>query len=480
MKKIYLIMIALILLGTANIFAASYASDLEVSPGAINGLGDLPVAISYRLNDAATNVTVTLYDSGTMTDVRDITGGTARGVNTVYWDGNDDLGANVPVGNYKAKVRVQSADSVSTITTTQWYQDVDPDAASTNPGQCDINKNPQSEHFGHIYLVHANDGTANGTPLIYEYPSDMGVPLATGSAQNGDAITSGGADNDASVNWDENGTVPRHVTVDEDGYVYVGNWYEGGANANSLREIMRFDPDLTNGQIVLGFATNPDFNSPTKSCDVRGTGTDKTIAICTSSVFGTPKVLLYQDTDGDGTWTDEEEATSFTLSAAPDDPNATDMNIQLDADGNIYVCSDEGTNTDDHDVAKYQPDGTRLWAIGAGDVPNLDFIRSIRLWDGANPEDTSDDVLILDSSLGSSAGITVVDPADGSVIDSAQTWTGWMGLDVVGNVYGIAQLDRYVKMSLIKGAITDYTTHSLGSVTFNTQVPAELSIFSVE
>ena len=464
-----------VFLAAGNVFAASYASDLAVDKTAVDGMGDLPLEFSYRLNHAADSVDVIVYDDSTMTEVRTLSGGTARGVNNVYWDNNDDGGNPVPVGSYSFKVQVQSTDSATSITGTKWYQNCDPYSDSADqPYGSDVNKNPESEHFGHLYVVHQNDASPDDIALIYEYPSDVGV--ASGSGSDADAITSGASD--LVVDWDDNGTVPRFIQVDEEGYLYVANWYGSGPNA--MREIFRFDPDITNPQIVLGNSTNPEYSDVAKSCDVRGTGTDKTIWLMdTGTLSGEPIVWKWIDTNGDGTWTDENVATSFTLSAG-DDPDGTVMSIDVDADGNCYISSDEA-GTGENDVAKFAPDGTRIWATGAGTSPNLAFVRTVRVWDGANPEDTSDDVVIIDSTTGgSSSGLTILDADDGSVLATDQTWSAYQGFDVVGNAYNISQSGRYIKLSTLQGGITDYTTDFTGSISVNAVVPVELSVFSIE
>lgn len=90
---------------TSASFANVFASDLS-APENITGF---PVALQYRLNDNATTVTVEIF--GPLPDttvIKTINGGTARGLNTVYWDGTKNDSTPAPAGSYKFKVKAES------------------------------------------------------------------------------------------------------------------------------------------------------------------------------------------------------------------------------------------------------------------------------------------------------------------------------------------------------------------------------------
>lgn len=69
-----------------------------------NGEGD--VEIGYELGMNAEKVEVKIYDeSGKL--IKTINGDTSKGENTLRWDGTNDAGEMVPVGNYKFEVKAE-------------------------------------------------------------------------------------------------------------------------------------------------------------------------------------------------------------------------------------------------------------------------------------------------------------------------------------------------------------------------------------
>jgi len=463
-----------------NAEAAAYASDLNYSATAIEP-GDFPIDLSYRLNDDATTVTVEVLTSPGSTVVKTLSGPVARGQHNVSWDGTDNGSSAVADGDYTFRVNVLSADSATTITDTQWFTDTDPGTASAgDPFGVTINNNPDSEYFGYIYVAHNRADTA--TNNLWAYPADMGN--AAGGGADGLAAFSFAPD-DAStspttggINWDDNGNVPRYVAIDEDDFVYANNWFESG-EPDSLRQLWRWDADGSNPTLVLANSTNPEYSDATKFSTIQGTGTDKSIYLMDGAVLSsTVRVLKWTDTDADGTWADESLATSITLTLA-DDPAAVDMTVAVDADENYFVVADEGSGTGDHDIAKYDSAGNRLWARGSDNVApyNFQFVRRVALWPGVDANDTSDDVLIIDSNNeGSSTGITILDTDTGEVIHSQQTFRGYGSFDVLGNLYASSQAGDDVKMSLLQGSIIDYTTNvpsARGTVTLMTPSSVE-------
>jgi hypothetical protein len=463
----------------APVYAAVYASDLSIDKTAINVIADYPVTISYRLNDTGASVEVIIRDVGTSTAIRTLDAteadpnhqpGTARGVNAVQWDGRDDGGVYAPIDNYSYEVRCyNSSDPVAGFQTTRWYQLLDA-GAPANPYANAINTNPSSSHFGHIYVVHNREDAGTGD-TIYEYPSDMGVPLSTGDNQIGVAVTSGAPDDSSPINWDDGGLVPRYLVIDADDYVYACNWHEGATPPNNMHEVWRLDADLTNAVVVLGEGTNAELADAQKACYVTGTGTDKRIYVMdTGALAGDPQVLVWRDTDGDGTWADESLETSFILSDV-NDGDSTAMSIAVDAAGNIFVTSDEGAAGGEASIAMYNSSGVNQWRNNT-----FTYVRQLGLWYGANAGSTADDVLVVDSIVGSSSGCTEIDISTGlATTNAGQTWSAYQSFDVVGNICNTSQAGAYVKMSRIENSIIDYTT--TGLTTMNVAVPVELSIF---
>jgi FlgD Ig-like domain len=83
-KSLLITFLALTLIGlNAGVWADIFASDISAT-------GGVPaVSINYRLNEAATTVSVEIVDPDDSTTFRTLTGTTALGTNSVIWDGTD-------------------------------------------------------------------------------------------------------------------------------------------------------------------------------------------------------------------------------------------------------------------------------------------------------------------------------------------------------------------------------------------------------
>jgi hypothetical protein len=105
MRKFYVLsIIALFSLLSTVSFANVFASDISANPPFDPNLGQ-STDVEYRLNSAATSVTVTIISDSSGLPVRALDGTTNRGINTVTWDGKDEVGANVPFGLYNVQVK---------------------------------------------------------------------------------------------------------------------------------------------------------------------------------------------------------------------------------------------------------------------------------------------------------------------------------------------------------------------------------------
>lgn len=449
--------------------AAVFASDLTAPTGIMSA--SWPITLMYTLNETGANQVCDLIIRGpspatTIVRTLDITEAdpaqvpdATMGYNSVEWDGLNDLGVAVSTGEYTWEVYAAN-DGVGSFQTTSWYHLVDT-SAPNNPVGIAVVTDPSSPRFGHLYVAHEKEDAGAGDTL-WEYDASVGGNVGDGVA--GTALNSFGAEG-GGLDWDENGTVPRLPRMDEDGHVYVANWYDGASPPNNLREIWRFDPDGANPTIVLQYSTNSELDDTQRGLRVVGTGTSKTIyVIDTGALGGEPFVKWWVDSDGDGLFSDEVLSASFELNSATD-PDGTHMDIALDDEGNIYVASEEGATGGDSSIAKYTSAGVNVWRNNT-----FTYVRGIDIYPGANPLSAADDVLIIDSISGSSSGCTFIDISDGSTIDGAQTWSAYGTSDPVGNEYHTSQAGRYIKRSTRVGA-NSYTKSALTAVNIIEQSP---------
>lgn len=217
MKKILMIVLsAALLTGVATVSHANvFAAHLKAV--ASGSAGSESYELSYRLNEPATSVSIEVYGPlpGT-TVIRTLTGTTAKGLNTVTWDGTKTGGARADEGDYGWKV--VATDSVGH---TAQYDLITDDGTALDfeyPGGIAVNKSQDSDFFGCIYVVQSRDGvTGRGrsvTQGLFILNND-GTPFDS----QGDTAYSG------NVAWTTSVSGPIRAAVSEDGsYLYVSDW----------------------------------------------------------------------------------------------------------------------------------------------------------------------------------------------------------------------------------------------------------------
>ncbi len=152
--------------------APSYANVYAAHLGAAGNEWDFGtqgnLAITYRLNQPATSVTIEIYRvADPATVVKTIAGTTTWGLNTVVWDGTKDGGGLAPKsGGYKFRVKAEDAVGASS-----WTNITPLDAGGEigsaqyyAPQGIAINKDQTSPFFGQIYISSAEDASPSTNP----------------------------------------------------------------------------------------------------------------------------------------------------------------------------------------------------------------------------------------------------------------------------------------------------------------------------
>jgi hypothetical protein len=208
--RICLIMSAMLLVFPAAAFANVFAAHLAVSDSLYDPTGG-DLEITYRLNEAATSVTIEIFaESAPSTPVRTLTGGTAQGLNTVNWDGTDGS-TQVPDGNYSFRVIADD-----TVGHTSWEQ-INDTASDLQqhfygPRGIAVQTDQTSPYFGTIYVCEGYPGaTASGrttTGGIYAVGNDGSDIFGQGDT----AFNGASSDN------------TYRCTLSEDGDLYIADW----------------------------------------------------------------------------------------------------------------------------------------------------------------------------------------------------------------------------------------------------------------
>src|SRR6266853_1307215 len=141
----------------SSVHANIYATNIKLNGNSTTSsvTSGSSVAISYILNEPAATVTVNLL-SGTAI-VRSLVSSsatnTARGLNTIFWDGKSSSGQNVAVGSYSVSITATS------IGHTNWAQitsDLDDTNSYVIGGQgIAVDQNPSSAFYGRVFVANA-------------------------------------------------------------------------------------------------------------------------------------------------------------------------------------------------------------------------------------------------------------------------------------------------------------------------------------
>src|ERR1039457_883466 len=193
-----------------------YATNIKLNGGVTN-LSIQPgtnVSISYILNEpASAGVTVKVLSGATPVRTISIASGpgTARGTNTVVWDGKDNSGNNVAVGNYSVSITAASTGySGWTITS------VDNNAGNYvwEARGIAVDRNPTSPYYGRVFVGNSYDNSTNGTsPYFGDYVGFQKLNADGSYADEGGLSTN--------AVWRGSYFSPWKIRVSDDDKVYV-------------------------------------------------------------------------------------------------------------------------------------------------------------------------------------------------------------------------------------------------------------------
>jgi hypothetical protein len=401
-----------------------------------------PATITYTLDAAATGgVDVEIYSGATRVRVIPSTS-SSLGVNYVYWDGKNDSGATVPVGDYTVKV-------IARATQTSWTGTVTKYAAASQG--IAINKRQGSQHFGKIYVAHRTtnnitDGTtADGGGYAWEnstwtkkseYPNG-GVTIYT---LQGSTPVSSGEFARPSPSWDDFG--PVRVNIDDEDYVYVSDWWQFGYPATFVPQgkqkdirIWRFNPDGTSPIEVLSYTSN---GMPETTCGfrVKGSGNNKSIYLVART-----KNSIYKYTTNNGVrWTSTSPEEVIPLGESQSAP----ADLCLDSSNNIYVCFGDvfGSGTVSFSpsstaVAKYSFVNSTWTVVWRKTFDDIGGLKSDHYGVTAIDYSSKDNLIYFNNG----GYIGVISP-DGTVID-ASSWNSFGASDCKADADGQIYIVSY-------------------------------------
>ena len=238
-----------VLLSTWSARANVYATDIKLngSLSTITDAGAAPVAITYRLNQAATlGVTVAIFQGTNLVDT--LVGGTNFGLNTVVWGVTNNSNATVSSGTYSLSITAAASGF------TNWTQislDTNAGYYAFDPNGMAVDINTNSPYYGRVVVgcSYAN-GTATN-PVSGEIIKDGIYKMnADGTFADEGGFGFGGYTNDDGGHLSTNEmpsasfVVPWRLRIGEDDRIYMLDYSDEGA-------ISAFDMQVTTNQVVI-------------------------------------------------------------------------------------------------------------------------------------------------------------------------------------------------------------------------------------
>jgi hypothetical protein len=442
-------------------YANVYATNIKIN-GSLTSASAAPgasVSISYILNEPASGgVTVKILSGATA--VRTLAfasgaSGTARGTNTVTWDGKDAGNQNLPPGSYSVSITAASTGyPVWTQTTTDYV----PPATAGDPGTylygghgIAVDRNANSPYYGRVFA-------ANGPAGGYGLPGDQTGIIkcnADGSFADEGGFSTGGH------TWAGNQYSPWKVEVSADDHVYV-NDYADASDWAPNGDVYRWDPTLSTGSQLRVLdstnwaSANGDYVSLSGPA-IWGTGTNTEIWMADDRFVptGTNFGIIRYYVSADGTCSNGDTGTTVvgvggSLDLYPVDvaigPNHAIYTLQYVSDTDnpsqrvmCFPAYDPSTNGG-------APEYAATWAVGGGD-PVGDWCNGY----GIAVDPTGTYVLVAFEGAGIEGCTKVLSAATGAVVtnlDLGRTISGYnihndtdCAWDAVGNAYYI---DNYV------------------------------------
>jgi hypothetical protein len=516
-----------IFFSTVDAHANVFASDIKLngSLSSVSASPSSPVTITYRLNQNATAVTVSILQGGTA--VATLVGGTNVGLNTVTWGVTNSSGGALSAGTYSVSIRASASGFAA------WQQisvDTNPGMPAYFPLGIAVDNNTNSPYFGRVIMgcTLAGDAPSNNVPIAAEKVGLYKMNADGSQADEGWYGNAGYTNDDAAdapVAGQMPGTSPFNVDPmkirigDDDRIYWIDNSYYGA--------VIACDMEATTNQVVINnnsahnYENNPNYSSlgiGFQQFDVTETTTaNAALWLCQS---GQPSIgiWLFHLTNGasDTSDTSGVQVVEAGGDAALDTSGGVSVDNHLDifvgqnsvSESAIYGAMeftnwDGGVlpppNTNGATTSTYVVGGAAgevAWGFGCGvdttctNDPTFEAVNDVVINSKLNPT-----LLACPMSAGSDngngGGIRVLNATNGSVItvtngavvqsltniDWGQSYTcaAWDG---VGNLYAASSTRNLWRVWSPPGGNTN-TTFSAASVSLSTGPPPSFKITSV-
>ncbi len=442
MKKSSIFITALLLvLGTmSSSYANVYATNIEVSAEVITtGATNTTVDISFLLNeDADSGVDVNIYSGASL--VRTISLATAtKGSNSVTWDGTDAGGATLPDGDYSFEITASDDGH------TEWTKISDPlKTVMYSPKGVVVNRNPDSEYFGRVYISNGYAGTSANTGAFY---NGDGIFIFSAAQDSLDFQTGG-------VDWTNSSESPGKTSIGLDDRVYVTDY--------GRDELWSFDAniDALSSALIID-ADNKEAGDYVSGNWVTGSGADR--AIYTANMhYGAYRGIVKYDLGLNDVLPAND--TGVEIIARPNGLYYQG-DVEVDAAGNIYFTQYRAAAGQAFPLLKYPPyTGTQLtlddtlWTVpkSAFNAKGLalDEARNRVVW----ASEYTGDLVIHNATTGAIMDTLV----------TGQSRNKDVAFDAVGNMYTIDNGTEYWNVWSSPDGANSFTTPGLATITIET------------
>ncbi|CAN5236883.1 hypothetical protein BH09SUM1_BH09SUM1_29090 [soil metagenome] len=437
-----------------------YASALSATDGGAN------YAISFRLNEAATSVTVEVLDN-TLAVVKTIAGGAlAKGANTVNWDKTNNSSVAVPSGTYT--FRVVAADSTGHA---DWFKISDDTSAQTqffSAKGVQVNKNQASDFFGRVYVAENAGQTGSGGRLTGVAGTNDGIFVL--SADLADITSQGNSAYASAVGWTSSASSPYALALSDDGFLYISDWTDTNAqvwvmqeNALTTTPTALFGPDAIG---VGGIRNNgtADYQGSIQMLRAFGTGSGKYLMTIDEDITvagANPGSILRYDVGNAVTNYNTVPTVVYDDTVNGDLIKNAENGFSFDPAGNIWISQYRAT--DGAAVPSLIRYNTTTSAVDFNSFNNLPgpFNASNRGKNAINPAGNT-------LALSASASLRILDitafpPTLTKTIGATEGYSGTntyqLDWDAAGNLYSVSTSAERLRVFSPPGANT-FTTSS--------------------
>lgn len=415
----------------ANVYATNIKINGALTNNPVAAPGN-PVAISFILNEAATaGTTINIFSNSIV--VRTLTipsgsAGTLKGLNTVFWDGNDGSANPVALGSYFVSITTAATGFAN------WTQtSADSTTGGTHVYSCGgitVNVNSNSPYYGRVFIGNAASTTPSSVP-----GNVAGIIKcnADGSFADEGQNTAGGYNFAAG-----GGDAPVVLRYGMDDRVYWNDWSGAGI-------ILASDMRLTTNGLVLGTGNYTGTAGNWSDFDVTDMNTTHGRIWLGDYNFPSKGVYAWNVINGVANPSDHTGTQVVATTGNTTAPN-TGLNyyprfgLMVDENTNVYVCQNRANTGDPANRAFMFPQWNgstafvqnSAWAVGGAD----DTFRSasdLAIDNRLNPR------YCAVAMFSSSGGIRILNATNGATVFTnlnAGVNYATVAWDNAGNVYG--------------------------------------------